>query len=379
MKVQGEGIFFSCGEVSGDGYAAALARSLRKRGFDGPFFGMGGPAASGAGAEIVKDSRELHLMGISDVIPAIPRLLKLKKEVLRLIMSRNPTAAVLIDSPDFHLPLAAALRKEGWEGPVVSLVPPTVWAWRSGRVKALRRYFDLCLPLFRFEHEYLQDRGAVSAWQGHPLAGDFQGPLPKAPGKRIALLPGSRRSEVFRLLPALKKCACLLKEKGYDPVFSIAPGMPEELRERLREELSGYGIWEGSGRDLMASSLAVAGASGTVAVEAMMLGRFMAVLYRGSFTSWLAWRALVKTPCISIPNLLAGEEVYPELIQGRATGENAFKALVAYLEDESFRTKTDRLLAKGKTAMGLPGAADFWAGQILELADASCLRREAGK
>lgn len=363
----GEGIFFSCGEVSGDGYAAALAGALRKRDFSGPFFGMGGPMSAEAGAEIEKDSRELHLMGISDVIPAIPRLLKLKKELIRLIRSRNPMAAVLIDSPDFHLPLAAGLRKEGWKGPIVCLVPPTVWAWRSGRVKALRRDFDLCLPLFKFEHDYLRDRGVSSAWRGHPLVDEFPDTLPKAGGKRIALLPGSRRSEVFRLLPPLKECAALLKDKGCDPIFSIAPGMPADLRERLCSDLAEYEIWEGSGRDLMASSVAVAGASGTAAVEAMMLGKFMAVLYRGSFMSWLAWKTLVKTPHISIPNLLAGGEVYPEFIQGRATGENAFKALMSFLEDDSFRGRTDELLAGARGSMGLPGAADFWAERICAL------------
>jgi lipid-A-disaccharide synthase len=373
-----EGIFFSCGEVSGDGYAASLARALQGRGFNEPFFGMGGPLSLDAGAEIVRDSRELHLMGIGDVVSAIPRLLRLKKELAGLIKSRNPRAVVLIDSPDFHLPLVRYLRKKGWKGPVICLIPPTVWAWRSGRVKSLRRFFDLCLPLFKFEHEYLKGAGVLSAWRGHPLADDLRRPAPKAGGKRIALLPGSRQSEVFRLLPPLKECARLLGERGYEPVFSIAPGMPEGLKSRLREGLEGYKIWEGSGRDLMASSLAVAGASGTAAVEAMMLGRFMAVLYKGSFTSWLAWRALVKTPYISIPNLLAGQEVYPEFIQGRATGQNAFLALLAYLEDGATGAKTDRLLEKARSAMGEAGAPDFWAARILEQANlhASSDRRE---
>jgi len=361
----GRGIFFSCGEVSGDGYAAAVLDALRRRGFAGSLFGMGGPLAAGAGAEIVSDSRALHLMGVTDVLPAIPRLLRLKKNLVDLILSRRPGAVLLIDSPDFHLPLAASLRGSGWRGPIVYAVPPTVWAWRPWRVKNLRRDMDLCLPLFQFEHEYLLRAGVNSAWKGHPLVDEFSAPLPEeADPKRIALLPGSRRSEVFRLLPPLVECASLLKDRGYRPVFSIAPGMPEDLRNRLRNELKGHETWEGPGRDLLASSAAAAGASGTVAVEAMMLGRFMAVLYRGGFLSWLAWKTLVKTPFISIPNLLSGEELYPEFIQGRATGRNAFFALLAFLEDDRIAEHVRAGLLSARKAMGLPGAVDFWAERL---------------
>lgn len=365
MTPAGRGIFFSCGEVSGDGYAAAVLDALRRRGFAGSLFGMGGPLAAGAGAEIVSDSRTLHLMGVTDVLPAIPRLLRLKKNLVDLILSRRPGVVLLIDSPDFHLPLAASLRGSGWRGPIVYAAPPTVWAWRPWRVKNLRRDMDLCLPLFQFEHEYLLRAGVNSAWKGHPLVDEFSAPLPEeADPKRIALLPGSRRSEVFRLLPPLVECASLLKDRGYRPVFSIAPGMPEDLRNRLRNVLMGHETWEGPGRDLLASSAAAAGASGTVAVEAMMLGRFMAVLYRGGFLSWLAWKTLVKTPFISIPNLLSGEELYPEFIQGRATGRNAFFALLAFLEDDRIAEHVRAGLLSARKAMGLPGAVDFWAERL---------------
>lgn len=365
MTQAGWGIFFSCGEVSGDGYAAAVLEALRRRGFSGPLFGMGGPLAAAAGAEIVSDSRALHLMGIADVLPAIPHLFRLKKSLVDLVISRRPGVVLLIDSPDFHLPLAASLRRSGWRGPVVYAVPPTVWAWRSGRVKNLRRDTDLCLPLFRFEHEYLLRAGVSSAWKGHPLVDELTAPFPQeSDPKRIALLPGSRRSEVFRLLPPLKECASLLKDRGYRPVFSIAPGMPEDLRNRLRDELKGHETWEGPGRDLLASSAAAAGASGTVAVEAMMLGKFMAVLYKGGFLSWLAWKTLVKTPRISIPNLLAGEELYPEFIQGGATGRNTFSALMGFLEDERVAGHVRTALSSARSAMGLPGAVDFWAERL---------------
>lgn len=365
MTPAGRGVFFSCGEVSGDGYAAGVAAALRRRGVIEPFFGMGGPLAAGGGAEVVRDSRSLHLMGIADVLPAIPRLLRLKNDLVRLVLHRRPRAVLLIDSPDFHLPLAAGLRKSGWRGPIVYAVPPTVWAWRAGRVKNLRRDIDLCLPLFGFEHDYLLRSGVNSAWKGHPFVDDFPVPFPgETVPKLIALLPGSRRSEVFRLLPPLKECASLLEERGYRPVFSVAPGMPEDLRTRLREELKGHETWEGQGRDLMASSAAVAGASGTAAVEAMMLGKFMAVLYKGGFLSWLVWKTMIHTPFISIPNLLAGEELFPEFLQEEATGRNAFSALTGFLEDERAAEHVRAGLLSARRAMGLPGAVDFWAERI---------------
>lgn len=368
MTAPGRGVFFSCGEVSGDWYAAGVVKALRKKGFDGPVFGMGGLNSAKEGAEIVRDSRALHLMGVADVIPAIPRLLKLKDCLVRLVLSRSPGAVLLIDSPDFHLPLARSLRKGGWKGPIVYAVPPTVWAWRSGRVKDLRRDVDLCLPLFRFEHDFLLRAGVESAWIGHPMTEEFASfRRPPVKARQIALLPGSRRSEVLRLLSPLLECADLAENRGYEAVFSVAPGMSEDLRDLVKKELSGRRVWEGPGRDLMAESAAVAGASGTAAVEAMMAGKFMAVLYKGGFLSWLAWKTLVKTPFISIPNLLAGGEVYPEFIQGRATGKNAFAALMCYLEDGPFMKETDRKLSAAQRAMGAPGALDFWAGRLMDL------------
>lgn len=360
------GLFLSCGEVSGDGYAARIVHALRSRGYDGPVFGMVGPRGAEEGVESLRDARVLHLMGIADVLPAIPRLLKLKSELTKIVFDKRPDAVLLIDSPDFHLPFLAGLRKKGWRGPVIYAVPPTVWAWRSGRVKALARGSDICLPLFRFEHEYLLRAGVLSAWRGHPLVDEFT-KLPlslDADPKKIALLPGSRRSEVTHLLLPLKQCAVLLKERGYKPVFSIASGLPEDLHRWMVKELRDEETDERGGRTLMAESCAVAGASGTAAVEAMMLGKFMAVLYKGGVLSWLAWKTLVKTPYISIPNLLAGEEIYPELIQGQATGRNAFLALMGYIGAKEVGQRTDAALAVAKNAMGCPGALGFWSETV---------------
>ena len=157
-------LFVSCGEVSGDLYAAKLVRALLRRrpALRGRIWGMMGPRTEEACGEFAPDLprwsyEELKLMGITEVLPAIPRLLRLRRTMVRAILERSPEAIVVVDSPDFHLGLVSRLRRAGYGGKTVCLATPTVWAWRSGRVRALRRDFDLYLPLFSFEHRYLAD------------------------------------------------------------------------------------------------------------------------------------------------------------------------------------------------------------------------------
>lgn len=371
------GIFVSCGEASGDGYAAGVIKGLRDGGYDGAVCGMLGPKAVAEGGEAVADYSELHIMGLKGVLAALPRLVDLKRRLTEAVLARRPSAVVVIDSSDFHFPFIAGLRKGGWTRPVVYAVPPAVWAWRSWRVRFLARNVDLCLPLYRFEQDFLSERGVPSEWRGHPMVDLFPAvPTPPEAGNRtVALFPGSRGSEVDRLLPPLMDCADRLERAGYEAVFSLAPGLSSGARERARAALRGRAVFEGEGADLLARTACAAGASGTLAVEAMMRDRFMTVLYRfGTLEAIVGW-AMVRAPRVSIPNILAGEDVYPELIQGQATGENTVRALLRYLGDEGERERTHRALAAGRAAMGRSGAFLFWAERILAL---GAKRRAAG-
>jgi len=159
----------------------------------------------------------------------------------------------------------------------------------------------------------------------------------------------------------LRECALLLRNEGFVPIFSIAPGISDDLREWMKQELRGMEIFEGEGRELLAGCAAAAGASGTVAVEAMLLDRFMAVLYRTGFLSELVWRLLSKTDRISLPNILAGREIYPELLQRKATPLDAFSALLRYLRNPEYQDAVHRGLALSRERMGEPGAREFWA------------------
>jgi len=372
MKNGAPNFFISCGEVSGDLYAADLITELRDK--SSQIWGMMGPKSVLAGGEATWSYEELKLMGFTEVIPAIPRLFKLRNNIAREIMARNPDVVVVVDSPDFHFSLVKKLRRAGYKGLTVFLVTPTVWAWRSGRTKLLRDYFDLCLPLFSFEHDFLIQRGVNSRWAAHPLAetlADFSPPeelMTRYKGERvIAIMPGSRRYAIKFHLPQLIETAKLLKNENFLPVFSVAPGLSEPLRIELTERLAGFERWNEDGRGLMAASEAVAGVSGTVAVEAMLLRRFMVVIYNGKGLSWLLARLLVRIPYISIPNYLTDEPIYPELLKNDANPERIVRELHAYLDDPLRKAKIDQRMSTARGAMGTTKAASFWVRSILDM------------
>jgi lipid-A-disaccharide synthase len=361
-------VFFSSGEASGDHLAALLTNALREESPGIECWGMGGRESRMAGMRIEWPAEALHLMGIADVALAVPRLWKLKNEICRRIMQEQPEALVVVDSPDFHFPLLAQARRSGYRGTVVYLSPPQVWAWRSGRTGFLRSACDLCLPLFDFEHEFLSERGVPSAWVGHPFVDEFKSADPKTStvaGRLVALLPGSRPGEIRRLLPVLKETAEQLSARGFVPVFSIAPGLEAQERERLSAALEGCRTSSEAGRSLMERAGCVIGASGTAAVEAMMLDRFMIVLYRVSLSSEIVFRLLVNAPFISIPNRLAGKRIYPELVQGQASASKVIDRFDAYQNDEKGRRAVHEALARARSRMGKPGAPAFWARLLL--------------
>ena len=363
-------IFISCGEVSGDIYAADLIRELLKISPDSKIWGMLGTESVKAGGSAKWSYEELKLMGIIEILPAIPRILRLKNNIVREIIKSNPDIAVLVDSPDFNLILARSLRKAGYNGKIISLIPPTVWAWRSGRVKNLKRDFDLCLPLFLFEHKFLIDHGVKSLWKAHPLVHDLKNVRVSqefankfADKKVIALMPGSRRYDINFHLDILLGTAEILREKNYCPVFSVAQGLTKNLADELRErvKISGFDLWDGEGRELMCGSLAVAGVSGTVAVEAMLLSRYMVVIYNMKKITHAILKRLVHVKNISIPNYLTDRQLYPELLCEEATPARIVNELEKYLLDDNTKSAIDSGLNDAKKLMGTDNAAEFWA------------------
>ena len=235
----------------------------------------------------------------------------------------------------------------------------------------MKRDYDFCLPLFYFEHEYLITHGVKSLWCAHPLVHDMENLRTPdefyerfGADKVIALMSGSRKYDINYHAEILLKTAEILREKNYRPVFSIARGLNSESANKLRELVKDFDIWENSGRDLMSGAEAVAGVSGTVAVEAMLLKKFMVVIYNmKKLTYWLL-KKLVRVKKISIPNYLSGEPVYPELLCDRAAPENIVRELEKYLTNSDNQRAINLRLEKARALMGKDNAAEFWARSV---------------
>lgn len=363
-------IFISTGELSGDLYAAKLSAALSKTLPEDELWGMVGALANGVKREWSND--QLHILGLGRIIKSLPRLFALRNQLARAVSERKPRAVIVVDSPDFHIPLLKKIRSLGYTGPVIYVCPPTIWAWRSGRAKYLKKYCDLCLPLFHFEEDALELRGVRSFWCGHPLIDDFNEYHFKQPNLlfdplRVSLLPGSRRSEILNLLPVLEETALDLRERGLHPVFSVAPGLDEASKRLILENTADIETTQISGRDLMHSSCFVIGASGTAAVESMLLDRFMIVIYKGTSLEWRIYKTLTHTPFVSIPNVLAGKILFPELLQKQVSKDNIMHEALRYLEDENYRQSVHAQITQNINKMGVPGAVDRWAVAIAKL------------
>lgn len=368
-------LFLSVGEFSGDLYGGAFLEALAAQGYTGPVEGMVGPESRAAGAEQIWSFQELHLMGFSDVLGAFPRLLKLLKAMTEHILATSPRAVVLVDSPDFHLPLAARLRRKGYRGALLNIAPPTVWAWRGGRVKKLQKYYDCCFPLFPFEHELLLRQGVPSVFCGHPLLEEqlFADPPEPFSGEKlssVALLPGSRGSEVRHLLPVLLEAVPLLLERGIRPWVSLAPGLSKDVQDLLLSSFPGEYCTREPGRELMKRTDAVLGACGTAAVEALLLQRYMVVLYRMSPLNWGILSLLRQCKCVgvsygAVPNLLGGAPIYPELLQNQARGETGVALLEAYGGSPGLRGILHERMKAARKRLGVSGAFHLWARKAL--------------
>lgn len=349
-------VFISTGELSGDIYARRVSEVwTRRRPID--FVGMAGPQAH---LPQCRPNDALHLLGFSGVVSALPRLLALKKALARQCSESSCDLALLVDSPDFHLPLLADLRRQGFGGPVAYLCPPTVWAWRQGRAKTLRRYQARCITLFQFEALTLQNLSVEAHWFGHPLLDEdltswAQGDVMRTGA--VALLPGSRKSEIKALLPILVQVAQGLKERGYEPFVSQAPHLTGEVCCLFEALPSWLAVDRLGGRHSLAVCDFALGASGTLATEALLLGKPMAVLYQGSALERFIFTHFVKTPYVSVPNLLAGEEVYPEFLGPDCRVD----ALLKWVDSlPARRGEVEGALSRAQKKLGQKGVVDRW-------------------
>jgi len=349
-------IFISAGEASGDLYASRVVETLRARHPDAEFFGCAGPRMQAAGVRAIVDSRSIAVAGLVEVVAHIPRIWGEFRKLVRAAAAEKPDVAILTDAPDFHLRLAKKLKTLGV--PVVYLIAPQAWAWRSGRVRIMRQRIDRLLCIFPFEQEFFESRGVPTTYLGHPLARivrpsmtcpEFLKKLGIPADQRIVvLLPGSRHGEVERHMPALFEAARLIrKRQAVHFLLALPPGFHAESTtfwERARAE--SIQVQEGITWDALAYAELALAASGTVTIEAALLGTPLVSFYRVNALSWMLGRWLVRAPFLSMVNLVAGRQIAPELIQGEMTGERIAAEAIRLLDDDAARSKMRADLAE---------------------------------
>jgi len=342
-------IFVSAGEASGDLYASRVVDAIRARHPDSEFFGCAGPRMQAAGVRPIVDASSLSVVGLVEVVAHIPRIWREFRKLTRAIAAERPDVAVLTDSPDFHLRLAKHLKKHGV--PIVYLIAPQAWAWRQGRVKTLRANVDRLLTIFPFEEPFFQKHGVPTSYIGHPLANLVKASMDQSefcrkfnlPADRpiIVLLPGSRYGEVARHMPALIDAAGRIGVRHRVTfVLALPPGFDVKKTnfwERIRK--SSIQVIVGSTWDALAHSELALAASGTVTIEAALLGVPMVTFYRVNALSWILGRWMVRAPFLSMVNLVAERRIVPELIQGKMTGERIAEEAIRLLEDDAARER----------------------------------------
>ncbi len=345
-------VLVSAGEASGDRYAALLVEELRLRWPSTQFFGCTGPRLRESGVETVVASEKLAVVGLVEVIRHLPRIYGQFQRLLKAVRERKPDLAILTDSPDFHLRVAAKLAK--LPIPVVYLIAPQVWAWRKGRLKKIRALVRSLLCIFPFEEKFFRENGVRARYIGHPLAEIARSQLTREQfrakhdipeGRQlIVILPGSRRGEAIRHLPPLLGAVERLGQEF--SVHFLLPASPNTGTQFFRERIGSTSIQviDGEAWDAMAHADLVLAASGTVTTEAAILGTPMVVFYRVNRLSWVLGKMLVTVPFFSMVNLIAEKRVVPELIQGQMTANAiAREATVLLRSDEARRTMREEL------------------------------------
>lgn len=362
-------VLLVAGEASGDLHAANLFAALRRLSGAVEGFGLAGERMREAGITPLATTEELSVMGLTEVLRELPRLLRLSRRFRRAALAGRPDVAVLVDSPDFNLPLARALRRRGV--PAMIYISPQLWAWRAGRVRRIRRDVRKVLAILPFEVPFYESRGVNAEYVGHPLVDELQ-PLLADPPEReegtVALLPGSRWHEVRSLLPVMVEAMYRVRGRrpGLRARLVVAPGLD---RERVRAALGEAAGWVELVAEkrhcVLASSTAALVASGTATLECALLGVPMVVGYRLHAGTYMLARHLVRVPFVSLVNLVAGRRVVPELIQNALSPAAAAAALESLLGSAGAEQREG--LAEVRDRLGPPGASERAASAILEV------------
>lgn len=367
-------ILISAGEASSDMYAAQLVTALCER-TGASFFGMGGPHMAKAGVDLVANSHEVAVVGLAEALHKIPSVIRVQRRLASEAARRRPALAILVDSPSTHMGVARRLKRIGV--PVGYFIGPQIWAWRAGRIHAIKRLVDKMVVIFPFEEKIYRDAGVPVDFVGHPLMDIVRPALTRgefaerhgldASCPIVALLPGSRRTEIEhnypRMLETCERLSRDTKVSGLQFVNAAAPGLsPQFFAKHARPGVNVTQV-EGAAYDALAAADCAIVASGTATVEAALLGTPMVVVYRLASASAFFLRFMIQMPFISMVNLIAGRRIVPEMIQDDFTPGAVAAEIRRLLESRAAREEMRAGLAEVRNLLG-PGGAIGRAAQV---------------
>ncbi len=370
-------ILIVAGENSGEKYGADVIHEFKKKHSSCSFFGIGGTRMRDEGAELIFSIEDLSAIGIIEVISRIPHFRRMFNRLEKEIEARRPVSAVLIDSPDFNLRLARKLKKAGI--PVLYYISPTVWAWRSGRLKTIKDVVSKMCLIFPFERDLYKEHGIPAAFVGHPLKEKVKTrlgreeffkkySLPSA-SRLIALLPGSRKTEIKNNLPVLIQAVGRMK-KDIPAIFLLilAESLERDYVGRFvpSQETDIQVLDEDRYEAIAYSDLALS-ACGTANLEAALLGTPVIAFYRVSPLTYYPFRRLLKICNYSIVNILAGKRIIPELIQRQFTGERLAQEAVELLSSENARAEMKAEFQRIAESLGQESASVHVAAELEKL------------
>ncbi|HYD40470.1 MAG TPA: lipid-A-disaccharide synthase [Anaeromyxobacter sp.] len=368
-------ILIVAGEASADLHAARALEELRRLRPGVHAFGVGGARLREAGLEVVAPAEDISVMGLAEVLPRIPRILAILRQLARAAEARRPRAALLVDLPDFNLRLAAKLKRLGI--PVVYYVSPMIWAWRQGRAKKIARIVDRMLCILPFEERFYEGTGVSARFVGHPFA---ERPLPE-PAERyrarlglpagrttITIMPGSRHAELKRLLPPMLEAAERIRAAHPDAQF-VVPIAPTLRRDALAPYLAKHQaldvtLVDGQAEQAVGASDAAIVKSGTSTLETALMLRPMVVVYKLSWLSYWVGRLLVRIAHFALVNILAGRGIVPELLQGEASPARMAAEIERLLTDRTARDAQLAGLREVRASLGEPGAPERVAEEV---------------
>ncbi len=374
------------GEPSGDLHASHVVDRLKALYPNITFFGMGGDEMERASVKLDFHIRDSAVMGFADVITVLPIFLQKQAHLKRRICEEHPDVLLLVDFAEFNMPLAKFARSRGV--PVVYYIPPKAWAWRTGRARKLAKWANIVAAIFPFEAEFYRNAGANAEFVGHPLVDFAQTPLTihearaqlnldKAEHAQnahvIGLMPGSRRSEIQHILPVMLRSAADVTKvyPNVQWILALAPGISTDLISKCQQvlvdiEVPPIKIVEKSAYPMMRASTLILVTSGTATLEATCIGTPMIILFRTSALNWNIIRSLSSLNRSGLPNLIAGHDIVPELLQTALTPTALTDLVLDFLENPEKRETQRQALQAVYAQLGTAGAAERTAKLVLE-------------